>query len=86
MSHWPINVFKLASPGDAHGVACDGEGAFVGAIPLLEERGDVWCIRSVVALNIRCRTEQRTQRLVRRRGRFHLKARWSCGNRECSKQ
>jgi hypothetical protein len=43
MSHWPINVFKLASPGDAHGVACDGEGAFVGAIPLLEERGDVWC-------------------------------------------
>lgn len=51
MSHWPLYVSKLASPGDIRGVSCDADGAFLGAIPLLEKRGDNWRVRSVAALN-----------------------------------
>jgi hypothetical protein len=51
MSHWPVHIFKLAPRGDASGVSCDADGAFLGAIPLLETRGDIWRARSVAALN-----------------------------------
>jgi len=52
MSYWPIRIFELASPGGAGaGISCDANGAFLGTIPLLEERRDVWRTRPVAALN-----------------------------------
>jgi hypothetical protein len=51
MSNWPVRISKLASSRDARSISCDRGGAFLGAIPLLETRGNVWQARPVAALN-----------------------------------
>jgi len=50
------NDFRLCSVADGRGVSCDGRGAFIGTVPLLQRQqhptaGEIWAPRSADELN-----------------------------------